>query len=554
MREGSTKHKLQVIPLGGLGEIGKNMTVFEYGEDIVVVDAGLTFPDEDMPGIDIVIPDITYLLERREKVRGIVITHGHEDHVGALPYLLRSLDVPVHGSRLALGLIEGKLSEHGRVLHPGSRRVRPGDSLSLGCFEVGFFRTNHSIADAMGITIQTPVGLVVHTGDFKFDQTPVDGEVADLHTLAAVGQRGVLLMLADSTNAERPGFTPSEREVGRHLDEIFRVSPHRVIVATFASNVHRIQQVFDAAVKQGRKVAVVGRSIVNVVDIALELGYLTVPPGLILDIDEANKLPAGRVALLTTGSQGEPLSALTRMSMDEHRKVELTPGDTVVVAATPVPGNEKMVARTIDNLCRRGAKVIYGPQSGVHVSGHASREELKLILNLVKPKFLMPIHGEYRHLVAHAELARELGMPGNNILIGENGTIFEFGPGRASVAGKAQSGRVLIDGLGVGDVGNVVLKDRRQLAQDGLLVAVVVTSGEDGGLVAGPEIVSRGFVYVRESEALLAEVKARIRELFDANGPTDAGTLRSAIRDSLGKFLYERTHRRPVILPVVIEV
>ncbi|MHB8927747.1 MAG: ribonuclease J [Bacillota bacterium] len=549
--------KLNLIPLGGLGEIGKNLLVVECEDEIVVIDAGLTFPEEEMLGIDIVIPDLTYLVENASRVKGIVLTHGHEDHVGALPYVLSRLQVPVYGTKLTMGLVGGKLEEHGLKLHPASRFVKPGDTVWVGSIRVDFFLVNHSIPDAVGLALHTPAGVVVHTGDFKFDQTPVDGRPADLHKLAELGDQGVLVLMSDSTNAERPGYTPSERGVGKVLDDIFRVARQRVLVASFASNIHRIQQVIYSAAREGRKVAVTGRSIENVIDVAGELGYLDIAPGLLVTVEEANRLPPEGVVILTTGSQGEPLSALTRIATDDHRKVEIKPGDTVVIAATPIPGNEKMVGRTVDHLMRRGADVVYGAGSGVHVSGHASREELKLMLNLVRPKFFIPVHGEYRHLVRHAELAREVGIPADHVFVAENGTVFEFSGERGRVAGKVTAGQVLVDGLGVGDVGHIVLRDRKQLAQDGILIVVLTIDRQNNLLVAGPDIVTRGFVYVRESEALLEEAKAKVRQVLtnpDGGPLPEWSVIKGTVREALGKLLYERTRRRPMILPIVMDV
>jgi ribonuclease J len=548
--------KLLVTPLGGLGEIGKNMMAIEHQDDLIVIDAGLAFPEDDMPGIDIVIPELTYLLERRNRVRGVFLTHGHEDHIGAVPYLLRELSAPLYGTRLTLGLVRGKLGEHGLDMPPGSRAIVPGERVRVGSFEVEAFRVNHSIPDSVGFAVHTPVGTVVHTGDFKFDYTPVDGEVADIDRLATLGRQGVLLLLADSTNVERPGHTPSERTVGRVIREIVRNAERRVVVATFASNVHRIQEVFDAAAATGRRVTVVGRSMENVVQVAIELGYLKFPAGTHVSVDQANRLPPEKVIVLTTGSQGEPTSALARMSTGDHRQVEILAGDTVILAATPVPGNEKSVHRTIDNLYRLGARVVYQRDAGVHVSGHASREELKLMHQLVRPRWFIPIHGEYRHLVHHAELAREMGMPAERILTGENGTVFEVAPDSARVAGKVAAGKVMVDGLGVGDVGSVVLRDRRQLAQDGILIVVLAVDKVQGTVVAGPDIVSRGFVYVRESEKLLDEAKARVLSAvsrYEAKG-YDWSAIKGAVRDAVSQLLYDRTRRRPMVLPIVLEV
>lgn len=551
--------KLMIFALGGVGEIGKNMYVIQYGADIVVVDSGLKFPEEDMLGIDIVIPDISYLTENRDKVRGIVLTHGHEDHIGGLPYVLKNLNVPVYGTRLTLGLVENKLKEANllgdtkRILINEDSEIQLGSSL-----KVTFFRTNHSIPDSVGVCIETPEGNVVHTGDFKFDHTPVNGQFANLHRMAEIGQKGVLALLSDSTNAEKPGFTPSEKNVGIVLEDIFRKAEQRVVVATFASNVHRIQQVVNAAESTGRKITVIGRSMVNVVSIASELGYLNVPDGMLIEPEEMNRMAANRVVVLCTGSQGEPMSALTRMARSSHRKVDILPGDTVIIAATPVPGNEKYVGRTIDELFRLGANVIYsGSNSGVHVSGHGSQEELKLMLNLMKPKYFIPIHGEYRMQRKHALLAESVGVESQNIFITEIGEIVEIQGGAARKAGKVTAGNVLIDGLGVGDVGNIVLRDRKLLSQDGILVVVVTLSKQNGAIVSGPDIISRGFVYVRESEGLLDEanriVSSTLQRLMSEK-VNEWASLKTSVKDSLGRFLYEQTRRRPMILPIIMEV
>jgi ribonuclease J len=548
--------KLQIIPLGGLGEIGKNMTVIRYNDDIVVVDAGLMFPDDDMLGIDLVIPDISYLIENRDMIKAIVLTHGHEDHIGALPYVLKRLNVPVYGTKLTLGILQGRLKEN-NVDSSSLVPVEPGDIINAGCFSVGFIRINHSIPDAVSLSIKTPMGMVIHTGDFKLDYTPVDGKMTDFRRFAELGNKGVLVMLADSTNAEREGHTPSERTVGAAFDKAFQNSRERIIIATFSSNVQRIQQVIETACRFKRKVAVLGRSMVNVVNISLELGYLSAPEGVLIDIDEINRYPASQVVIVTTGSQGEPLSALTRMSMSDHRKVTIVPGDTIIISATPIPGNEKLVSRTIDKLLKLGANVVYGRTQGIHVSGHASQEELKLMHNLVRPKFFIPVHGEYRHLVKHAKLAQELGMPKENIFISENGQILEFTRDKGMVAGKVTSGHVLVDGLGVGDVGNIVLRDRRQLSQDGILIIVVSMNKESGTVVSGPDIVSRGFVYVRESEALMDGAKDRVKQALEKcedGNITEWATIKSNVRDALGRYLYEKTRRRPMILPIIMEV
>lgn len=547
--------KLQIIPLGGLGEIGKNMTVVRCGDDIVVIDSGLMFPEDDMLGIDLVIPDISYLLDNRDLVRAIVLTHGHEDHIGALPYVLKQLDVPVYGTRLTLGILENRLKEN-HLANAQLVPVTPGSQIQAGAFTVGFIRVSHSIADSVALFIKTPVGTIVHTGDFKLDQTPVDGKVTDFHRFAELGDQGVLVMLADSTNAERPGYTMSERSVGVTFDETFRTAKDRIIIATFSSNVHRVQQAVDMACKYKRKVAVLGRSMVNVVNIAMELGYLNIPEGVLIDIDQINQYPASAIVILTTGSQGEPMSALTRMAMSDHRKVDIVPGDTVVISATPIPGNEKLVARTIDYLLRQGADVVYEATSGIHVSGHASQEELKLMHNLIRPKFFIPVHGEYRHLKKHAKLAQDMGMAKENIFVAENGQVLEFTKDRGMIAGKVTAGNILVDGLGVGDVGNIVLRDRKQLSQDGILI-VVVTMEKQGGVAAGPDIVSRGFVYVRESEQLMEEAREKVKQALEkcqTNNITEWAAIKNNVRDALGKYLYDRTRRRPMILPIIMEV
>ena len=550
------QQKLQVIPLGGLGEIGKNMTVIRVDDDILLIDAGLMFPEDDMLGLDLVIPDITYLLENRDKIRAIVLTHGHEDHIGALPYVLKQIDVPVYGTRLTLGILSGRLKEHS-VSCEKLRPVAPGDVINAGCFSVGFIRVNHSIPDAVGLSIRTPLGMIVHTGDYKLDYTPIDGEMTDFRRFSDLGNRGVLLLLADSTNAEREGHTPSERTVGAAFDKAFHNAKQRIIVATFSSNVHRIQQVIDTAVRYKRKVAVLGRSMVNVVTISLELGYISAPEGTIIDIDEINFYSPNQVVVITTGSQGEPMSALTRMAVGEHRKVTIVPGDTIIISATPIPGNEKLVSKTIDHLLKLGANVIYGRSEGIHVSGHASQEEIKLMHNLVRPKFFIPVHGEYRHLIKHAKLAQELGMPKENIFISENGQVLEFTRDSGAVAGKVTAGRILVDGLGVGDVGNIVLRDRRQLSQDGILIIVLTMNRETGEVVSGPDIVSRGFVYVRESEELMEEARMRVEQALDRcqeERVVEWGAIKSNIRDALGRYLFDKTRRRPMILPIIMEV
>lgn len=551
-----SQNKVQIIPLGGLGEIGKNMTVFRYGDDIILVDAGLMFPEDDMLGIDLVIPDITYLIENKDKVKAIFLTHGHEDHIGALPYVLKQLDVPVYGTALTLGILQGRLKENG-VSSESLVTIKPGDRVTVGSFRLDFIRVNHSIPDAVSIAINTPIGTIIHTGDFKIDHTPVDGQVTEFSKFAEYGDRGVLALLADSTNAERPGFTPSERMVGKTFDDEFRYAKNRIIVATFSSNVHRIQQVIDAAVKYDRKVAVIGRSMINVVSIAREMGYLTAPDGVLIDIDETSNYTADKIVIITTGSQGEPMSALTRMAMNDHKKVDIMPGDTVIISATPIPGNEKLVSRTIDLLYKLGADVIYEKSNGVHVSGHASQEEIKLIHNLVRPKFFIPVHGEFRHLIKHASIAKSLGMPSENIVIAENGSVIEITRNSAAINGKVTAGKVLVDGLGVGDVGNIVLRDRRQLSQDGIMIVVVTIDKESCHVVAGPDIVSRGFVYVREAEDLMEEARDKVQAALDRceeNGVSEWSVIKSTVRDALGRFLYEKTRRRPMILPIIMEI
>lgn len=533
------------------------MMAIKYGDEIIVIDAGLMFPEDELLGIDVVIPDITYLLENREQVKGIILTHGHEDHIGGLPFVLKELNVPIYGTKLTLGLLEGKLKETNFAQKASLNVVKPRNIIKLGNFKVEFFRVSHSIPDSVGLAIHTPIGTILHTGDFKIDQTPVDNQVIDYQKIAELGNKGVLVMLSDSTNVERPGYTMSEKIVGQTFDESFRLVKERIIIATFASNVHRIQQVIDAADKYERKVAIAGRSMVNVVTRASELGYLNIPANMMIELDEINKYPRSKVVILTTGSQGEPMSALTRMAMSDHRRVQIEPGDTVIISATPIPGNEKLVSRTIDQLFKLGADVIYESISGIHVSGHASREELKLMLNLVRPKFFVPVHGEYRMLIKHAQLAKEVGIPEKNIFVAENGNILEFTRNSGAVVGKVHAGRVLVDGLGVGDVGNIVLRDRKQLSQDGILIVVVTLDKEHKQIVAGPDIISRGFVYVREAEELMEDAKNRVRSVLDKcyeKNITEWATIKSNVRDTLGKYLYEKTRRRPMILPIIMEI
>ncbi|MGE4284272.1 MAG: ribonuclease J [Clostridia bacterium] len=553
----SKKSKLKIIPLGGLNEIGKNITVFEYGNDIVVLDCGLAFPEDEMLGVDLVIPDISYLIRNKDKVRAIVLTHGHEDHIGALPYVLRELNVPVYGTKLTLGLVGNKLKEHGLLSSVNLMTVKPGDEVSLGVFTVEFIRSTHSIADAVAIAFHTPVGIVVHTGDFKIDYTPIECEMIDLARFGQLGKMGVLALMADSTNVERPGYTMSEKTVGATFDEIFKYSDQRILVATFASNVHRVQQVINSAVRYGRKVAVSGRSMVNIVNVAVELGYMTVPEGVLIDIDEINKYRSNQIAIITTGSQGEPMSALSRMAFSDHKKVEIVPGDLVIISATPIPGNEKLVSRVMNELFKKGADVIYQSLADVHVSGHANQEELKLIHSLVKPKYFIPVHGEYRHLKQHANLAEKLGMDRSNTFIMDIGKVLELSEDSAKITGSVTAGKVLVDGLGVGDVGNIVLRDRKHLAQDGLIVVVVTIAGDNGSVIAGPDIISRGFVYVRESEDLMEQVKGIAKAALarcEEKKITDWSTIKSYVKSSLSEFLYEKTKRKPMILPVIMEI
>jgi len=549
--------KIALIPLGGMGEIGKNMMAVRFGDKILVIDCGLMFPEEEMLGIDVVIPDITYLLENRDQVLGIVLTHGHEDHIGALPYVLRQLNVPVYGTRLTLGLLGGKLKEQGIEKGVELRCVKPRDTVQIGPFKVEFIRVSHSIPDAVALAIHTPIGTIVHTGDFKVDHSPVDGEVLDFYKFSQLGEKGVLVLMSDSTNVERPGYTFSEKSVGNVLDETFRQAGERIILATFASNVHRLQQAIATAHRYDRKVAIVGRSMVNVVSIAHELGYLNIPEGTLVEVEEAARLPKNKVLYISTGSQGEPMSALTRMAYGDHRQVEIMPGDTIIISASPIPGNEKLVGRVIDHLFKHGAHVVYESVSGVHVSGHPSQEELKLMINLTRPKFFVPIHGEQRMLIKHSRLAKEMGIPPNHIFVCENAQVLEFSKRSGRLAGRVTAGRVLVDGLGVGDVGNIVLRDRKQLSQDGILIVVVSISKENGQIIAGPDIVSRGFVYVRESEQLMEEVREKVKTTLDKctnKGITEWSNIKSQVRDSLGKFLYEKTRRRPMILPIIMDI
>jgi len=548
--------KLKIIPLGGLNEIGKNMTVFEFGDDIIVVDCGMTFPDEEMLGVDLVIPDITYLEKNKEKVRAIFLTHGHEDHIGALPYVLKSVNVPVYSTRLTLGIVETRLIEHGVLDRAELCKVNAGDIIEAGCFTVELIRTNHSMPDSVALAINTPLGAVIVTGDFKIDPTPVAGKMMDLTRLGEYGDNGVLLLMSDSTNVERPGYTMSERKVGESFDYWFKGCDKRIIIASFASNVHRIQQIIDCAAKHGRKVAVSGRSMDTIIGVAMNLGYLNVPEGVFVDIAGINKYPKHKVVIITTGSQGEPMSALYRMAFSGHKQVEIGAGDRVIIAATPIPGNEKSVYRVINELFSKGAEVVYEKMAEVHASGHACQEELKIVLALTKPKYFMPVHGEYRHLKAHAGIAQYMGVDPKNTFISDVGKVLEITKSTAKFNGVVPSGKILVDGLSVGDVGSVVLRDRKHLAQDGLIVIVVTLSGSDGSVTAGPDIVTRGFVYVKEADELMEEMRQEAIRTMDKcqyEQITDWSTIKSMLKNDMGHFLYQKTKRSPMILPVIME-
>ena len=549
--------KLKIISLGGLNEIGKNLTVYEYGNDIVVVDCGMGFPDDDMYGIDVVIPDVTYLIKNQQKIRGIFITHGHEDHIGALPYVLRSVNAPIYATRMSAGLIKLKLEEHRLLDKTKLITCEAGNVVKAGKFSVEFIHVNHSIADAVAFAIKCPVGTCVHTGDFKIDSTPIQGGMMDLARLGELGKEGVLALLADSTNVERPGFTRSERSVGASFDALFRGCEERIIVTTFASNVDRIQQIIDVAARYGRKVAVTGRSMENIMKVSTELGYMNVPDGVLMDLNHIKSLPKNKVCIITTGSQGETMSALTRMAFNTHRQVDLMPGDRVIISASAIPGNENAIGNVVNELYRKGAEVMNERELALHVSGHACQEELKIVHALVKPKFFIPVHGEQRHLQIHAKLAQQMGMEPNHILISDIGKVMELTPNSAKITGTVTAGQVFVDGYGVGDVGSVVLRDRRHLAQDGVIVVVLSMSGEDGALVSGPDIITRGFVYVKESEGLMEELRQVALEALqsvDTHYSTDWSAIKSAIKGDLSGFLYKKTKRSPMILPVIMEV
>lgn len=549
---------IKVSFLGGLNEVGKNMTLFEYGEDMFLVDCGLAFPDQDMLGVDLVLPDFTYVERNADRIRGIVITHGHEDHIGGLPYLLKVLNVPVYGTKLTIGLIQGKLREHGLLNSASLNVINPGDVITLGGFTVEAIHVNHSIPDALGLAIRCEGGTIVHTGDFKIDTTPIDGGMMDLGRLAEIGQEGVLCLMSDSTNAERPGFTESERKVGESFETLFRkAGNNRIIVATFSSNIHRVQQIMNVAASLGRKVALVGRSLENVVSISAELGYLNIPEGIVIDINMINRYPADKLVIITTGSQGEPMSALTRMAFSDHRKVEIHPNDYVIISATPIPGNEKTVSRVVNELMKLGADVVYEKMYEVHVSGHACQEELKMIMGIVKPKYFIPVHGELKHLRKHAGLALSMGIPKENILIADNGRVAEISKKTLRCTSTVPAGRVFVDGYGVGDVGSVVLRDRKHLAQDGLVIVAVCIDRESGMIVSGPDVVTRGFVYVKESEELINAAREVAVEAIEAQtdgGYFDWNSIKASLRDEISHLMYERTKRSPMILPVIMEV
>lgn len=550
--------KLRIIPIGGLDEIGKNLTAFEYGNEIVIVDCGMAFPDDDMPGVDMVINDITYLTKNSQKIQGIFLTHGHEDHIGGLPYFLKEINVPVYGTRLTLGLVEHKLKEHNMLSSVKLVRMRAGQTAEAGShFTVEFITTNHSIADSVALAIRTPVGTVVHMGDWKIDSTPIVGDMIDLTRFGELGKEGVLALMSDSTNVERPGYAMSEKTVGDKFDSIFSGCDKRIIIATFASNVHRVQQIIDAAAKNGRKVAVSGRSMENIVEISILLGYMKIPEGVLINLDNIKKYRPNQVVIITTGSQGEPMSALTRMAFSDHRKVEVTKDDLIIISASPIPGNEKSVSNVINELFKIGAEVIYKSLMDVHVSGHACQEELKLIISLVKPKFFIPVHGEHRHLVLHKRLAEKVGIPPERSFVLSNGTILEMDSSSAKINGTVPAGQVLVDGLGVGDVGNIVLRDRKHLAEDGLIIVVVTIAQENRQMVSRPDVISRGFVYVREAERLIDGVKDISADAVEdclSKRSVDWAMMKSNIKSSVARYIYDKTKRNPMILPIIEEV
>ena len=554
---GFKRPKLRIIPLGGLHEIGKNITVFEYGDEMIAVDCGLSFPEDDMLGVDLVIPDITYILNNKDKFKGLVITHGHEDHIGGIPYFLKQLNVPIYGTKLTIGLIKNKLEEHNLVNSTKLNVVEQGQTIKLGCFKIEFIRSTHSIPDSVMFAINTPVGTIMHTGDFKIDFTPIDGQKMDLGRIAEIGNKGVLALMSDSTNSERKGYTMSESSVGEVFDKLFMHCTKRIVVATFASNVHRVQQIVNSAVKYGRKIAVCGRSMINMINTSKELGYINCPDNLFIDIDMINNYTDNQLVIITTGSQGEAMSALTRMATGTHKKVKITQNDLVIISATPIPGNEKYVSKVIDDLMQIGAEVVYSALEDVHVSGHACQEEQKLIISLVKPKYFIPVHGDYRHLVAHSETAKSVGIPKENIFMLHNGLVLEMNRESAEYADTVPSGRILVDGLGIGDVGNVVLRDRQHLSQDGLIVVVLTLEGSTGEVVAGPDVITRGFIYVKENENIMDEIKNEVRQEVrecEYRGITDWTTIKNIVRDNLRDYIFEKTKRNPMIIPIIMEI
>ena len=551
------KDNLKIIPLGGLDEIGKNITVFEYGDEIVLVDCGLEFPEDDMLGVDLVIPDVTYLEKNKEKIKGLVVTHGHEDHIGAIPYVLKQINIPIYATRLTIGLIKNKLEEHKLLSSTKLVTVEQGQTVNFGNIKVEFIRSSHSIPDSVMLAIHTPVGVILHTGDFKVDFTPIDDKIMDFGRIAELGNKGILALMSDSTNSERKGFTMSERTIGDVFDRLFQNNRKRIVVATFASNVHRVQQIVNSAKKYGRKIAVCGRSMVNMINTAREIGYIDAPENMFIDIDMIKNYTDDQLVIITTGSQGETMSALTRMAAGEHKKVVITPNDMIIISATPIPGNEKLVSNVINDLMQIGAEVIYSTLENVHVSGHACQEEQKLIISLAKPKYFMPVHGEYRQLRAHAETAKQMGIPTENIFILENGKTLELNKKEAKITTSVPCGKILVDGLGVGDVGNIVLRDRQHLSQDGLIVIVMTMDSSTGEIISGPDVVSRGFVYVRESETLMDDVKKVINEEvkgFEEDGIRDWSTIKSTLKDDLRDYIFQRTKRNPMILPIIMEV
>lgn len=551
------KKKVKVIPLGGLGEVGKNITAFEYEDEIIIIDCGLSFPDEELYGVDLIIPDVTYLVRNKDKVKGFLITHGHEDHIGALPYVLKQINAPIYGTKLTLGLIESKLKEHSILNDCTLNMVKPGDIIEIGNFKAEFIRTNHSIADSVSIALHTPVGIIVHTGDFKIDFTPIDGETIDLHRYAQLGKKGVLLLMADSTNSIHEGYTMSESTVGESLQNLFTKADGRVIVATFASNIHRVQQIANASVKNGRKIAFSGRSMEKISEVAMALGYLFIPEEMIVDLSKIKNYPNENITIITTGSQGEPMAALTRIASGLHRSIQIEKGDMVIISATPIPGNQKAVSNVINCLTEKGAKVIYEAIEEIHVSGHACEQELRLVHSLLKPKFFMPVHGEYKHLMSHAKIAENMGMDKSNVFILETGNVLEVSRKKAQIAGKVPSGRILIDGIGVGDVGNIVLRDRKNLAEDGIITVVIAIDRKNKTVISGPDIVTRGFVYVRDSEQLIREIRGIVAKSVDKcldNNITQWSEIKNTIRREVNTFVYTKMKRKPMVLPVITEI